>query len=551
MTDNPLPHGGKFDSLNTNMMGFNGAVVTNHWLASSVGKAILEQGGNAFDAACAVSFALGVVEPQMSGIGGDGFIMLYEQRHNKLKVINGTGPAPEYSDKIGNKIPMKGIKSSSVPGLVSAVTEMHENFGKLDLKKCIQPAIDLCSNGVPLSTSQYTTLSGESKMSDYDSSMRIWGDDNDQFKKTGDKITNLDLATSLNEIANEGSDAFYRGKIAEKIIKFSNHHDGLLSSEDLNNFQAEIQDPIRTSYRGFTVYEAPPNSSGITLLQQLNIIENFSPSDLIPLTGPAIHLMVEAKRLSFFDREKYLADPKFVDVPVKRLLSKEYAEGLAKKISIKGPKIPEEDLKLSYKPDVVGDTTYFAVLDNEGNAVSQLQSIQTAWGSGLVVKDTGILMNNRMTYWHLDPTHVNYLVPGKRVRHTMNPVMIFSNENLDSKLKLICGTPGADTQVQTNMQVISALIDHKATVSEAVSLPRWTHYQNLTESTAPHSTPEFVSIEDRVDEKAIRYIESLGHSIKKTEAWGGSGSEGMIHVSPSGLISAAVDPRRDGQALVW
>ena len=546
-----LPHGDNYGSINTNMVGFNAAVVTNHWMASSVGRDILMKGGNAFDAACGISFILGVVEPQMSGIGGDGFIMMYDSKKDKVNVINATGPAPEFSYKIGDKIPIKGISSASVPGLVSGVLKMHKLKGSLSLQECLAPAIEAASNGIALSQDQSASLKSDSKAENFQSSLKIWGDKKKGLKNFGDRVVNKDLAETLKLISIEGEDGFYRGKIADKIVKISEENDGLFSINDFKNFEAEIQDPISTSYRGYEVYEAPPNSSGITLLQQLNIIENFSQKDLSPFSKSAMHLMVEAKRLAFYDRERYLADPKFFDVPVDLMLDKNYAKELSNKININGPRISNKELEINYKPDRVGDTTYFCVVDKEGNSVSQLQSIQTQWGSGMVIEGTGILMNNRMSYWHLDKNHINYLIPGKRVRHTMNPVMVFKSNGSINKLFLVNGTPGADTQVQTNMQVLSSIIDHNFLVGEAVSMPRWTHFQNLTESTIPHSTSEFISLESRFSDEIVKNIEGMGHKINIVGPWEGSGSEGMISISESGLIGAAVDPRRDGQALVW
>lgn len=546
-----LPHGDNYGSINTNMVGFNAAVVTNHWMASSVGRDILMKGGNAFDAACGISFILGVVEPQMSGIGGDGFIMMYDSKKDKVNVINATGPAPEFSYKISDKIPIKGISSASVPGLVSGVLKMHKLKGSLSLQECLAPAIEAASNGIALSQDQSASLKSDSKAENFQSSLKIWGDKKKGLKNFGDRVVNKDLAETLKLISIEGEDGFYRGKIADKIVKISDENDGLFSINDFKNFEAEIQDPISTSYRGYDVYEAPPNSSGITLLQQLNIIENFSQKDLSPFSKSAMHLMVEAKRLAFYDRERYLADPKFFDVPVDLMLDKNYAKELSNKININGPRISNKELEINYKPDRVGDTTYFCVVDKEGNSVSQLQSIQTQWGSGMVIEGTGILMNNRMSYWHLDKNHINYLIPGKRVRHTMNPVMVFKSNGSINKLCLVNGTPGADTQVQTNMQVLSSIIDHNFLVGEAVSMPRWTHFQNLTESTIPHSTSEFISLESRFSDEIVKNIERMGHKINIVGPWEGSGSEGMISISESGLIGAAVDPRRDGQALVW
>ena len=245
-----------------------------------------------------------------------------------------------------------------------------------------------------------------------------------------------------------------------------------------------------------------------------------------------------------------MADPKYSNIPIKKLLSKDYARSQFKLISM-NKRIDEKKLEIDYAPDKVGDTTYFCILDKFGNAVSQLQSIQTQWGSGDVVEGTGILMNNRMTYWHLDKNHINNLVPGKRVRHTMNPVMIFKKDNNKNNLRLICGTPGADTQVQTNMQTISSFIDFNYKVGEAVSMPRWTHYQNLTESTIPHSIKTHINLENRFGDDVKKRLESLGHNVEMCGPWEGKGSEGMISVDDKGLIGGAVDPRRDGQALVW
>jgi len=544
-----LPHGKNLGSVNTNMVGYSSSVVTNHWLASMVGRDILSKGGNAFDAACAVSFMLGVVEPQMSGIGGDGFIMMFDKSEDKVSVINATGPAPEFSNKIDKNLPFKSIRSASIPGLVSGVIKMHESKGSISLEQCMRPAIRAASEGVPLSEDQGQSLLNESEINKFPSSMKIWGK-NRNYKNFGDNVINKDLASTLNKISLNGSSAFYNGEVAKKIVDYSNKNGGYISLKDLEGFEAETVDPISTNYKGYEVYESPPNSSGITLLQQLNIIENFDLSILEPGTHSSIHAMAEAKRLAFYDREKYLADPKYISIPIEKLLSKDYARSQFNLISM-DKRINERKLEINYSPDRVGDTTYFCILDSHGNAISQLQSIQTQWGSGDVVEGTGILMNNRMTYWHLDKNHINNLVPGKRVRHTMNPVMIFKKQNNKNNLRLICGTPGADTQVQTNMQTISSFIDFNYKVGEAVSMPRWTHYQNLTESTIPHSIKTHINLENRFGADVKKRLESLGHNVEMCGPWEGKGSEGMISVDDKGLIGGAVDPRRDGQALVW
>ena len=557
---NSLPHGENKLAVAPEIMGTQGAVVTNHWAASSVGRDILKSGGNAVDASVAISFALGVVEPQSSGLGGDGFMMIYDNEKKRVKVANGTGAAPSLAtvDFYKSGIPLKGILSASIPGLVDAVLAAHEKYGSLSLEKCLEPAISFCKGGFPISAVQSEALKLEKEMLSFETSRKIWAPKGTPAD-FGEIIYNPDLAETIKGIIKYGRDYFYEGKVAKEICDFSKKQGGIFEINDFKDHRMFWQDPIFTNYRDHWVYEAPPNSTGITLLQQLNILENFNQENFDPVSLNAIHLMVEAKKLCFADRENYVADPDFFDVPVSELLSKNYARERASLINLTKV-IPEEEIypgDFLYKnsSQKISETTYFGVIDKSGNAVSALQSIQTNWGSGLVAGDTGILLNNRMTYWHLQPNHPDLLTPKKRVRHTMNPVMIFSEKNKSNhpdNLKLICGTPGADTQVQTNMQVISAFLDSNYQISEAVCLPRWTHLQNLTLSTIPHTTHNALQVENRIDNDVLNKLKNLGHKIDLLEPWGGSGSEGMISINQeTGVFSAAVDPRRDGQAIAW
>jgi gamma-glutamyltranspeptidase/glutathione hydrolase len=252
--------------------------------------------------------------------------------------------------------------------------------------------------------------------------------------------------------------------------------------------------------------------------------------------------MVEAKKLAFADREKYLADPDWTKIPIKGLLSKEYAKDQAKRIN------PDQAATnvMAGIPEKHENTTYFCVADRWGNAVSQLQSLQSGFGSGLIAGNSGILLNNRMTYWHLEADHVDCLMPGKRVRHTMNPVMVFKGD----KLFLICGTPGADTQVQTNLQLITHVIDFGLNVQEAVGAPRWRHCQNPMESTYPHTCPNELQLESRFPESVRQGLSAKGHKLNILSAWGGPGSAQAIMVAPeSGALMGGSDPRRDGYAV--
>jgi gamma-glutamyltranspeptidase len=377
--------------------------------------------------------------------------------------------------------------------------------------------------------------------------------------RAGQWLIQKDLARSLQLIASEGEDGFYRGVIARALDAASRTYAGLIGADDLAGYRAIWQEPIATDYRGYTVLEAPPNSSGHVLLQMINLLEGFDLPALPPNGAEAIHLMVEAKKLAFADREAYLADPDVVDVPIEGLLDRAYARERAATIDPQraaavvaagnpwphAGRSPTPPRKSSPSRD---ETTCFVVADRWGNAVCQLQSIQTSFGSGLVVPGTGILLNNRMTYWHLDVDHVDCLAPGKRVRHTMNPVMV----QRGGDLILLCGTPGADTQVQTNLQVLTHVLDHGFTVVEAVEAPRWRHLQDGTESTVPHTCADELRLEGRYPEDVLADLARRGHPVARLGDWEATGSEMMIQLDPAtGAKFGAADPRRDGYAIGW
>jgi gamma-glutamyltranspeptidase/glutathione hydrolase len=288
----------------------------------------------------------------------------------------------------------------------------------------------------------------------------------------------------------------------------------------------------------------PPNSSGHILLQELNIVEQFDLKSMGCNTAESVHLMVEAKKLSFADREKYMADPDWVDVPIKGMLSKDYAKKQAERIDLSraATDVP------SGGPEQFEDTTCFCTADSAGNAVCVLQSIQSGFGSSLVAGDTGILLNNRMTYWHLEEDHPNCLMPGKRVRHTMNPVIVTK----DGKAFLICGTPGADTQVQTNLQLVTHVVDFGMTPQEAVEAPRWRNLQNPMESTIPHTCEDALQLEGRFPEEVRNELAQRGHELQILGDWAGPGSAQAIQIVPdSNALIGGSDPRRDGYAVGW
>lgn len=561
------PHGQRYEAYRPVVSGRNGMVCSGHPLASEAGISILRRGGNAVDASVAVAAALGVVELQMSGIGGDGFIMVYQRTGGgdgtiagTVQVVNATGPAPRAATRqaYAAGIPMNGIRSMSVPGIVDGWLEAHTRHGRLSLETCFEPAIGLAEDGFPISHKLAASLLEDPSLMQFPSFRAIFGAQG-RLLQPGEILVQADLARSLRAIAQEGRGAFYEGELARAMVATSDRHGGLFHLDDFADYHAQWQEPISTSYRDLLVYESPPNSSGHVLLQELNLIEQLDVASLPCNSAEAIHLMVEAKRLAFADREAYMADPDWVDVPIEGLISKEYGAERARLIdpdrameSVTAGDPwpytgrPRREPRMRGTVAAGGDTTCFAVVDGDGNAVCQLQSIQSILGSALVAEGTGILLNNRMTYWHTTEDHVDRLEPGKRVRHTMNTVMAFR----DRELFMVHGTPGADTQVQTNLQVLTHVADHGMTVTEAVEAPRWRHVGRLTESTIPFGEVDALNLESRFPEDVVADLRRRGHPVEVIGAWEAVGSEVAIQVDHERrALHGACDPRRDGYAV--
>ncbi len=316
----------------------------------------------------------------------------------------------------------------------------------------------------------------------------------------------------------------------------------LVSAADLESFEAEQQEPIGIEYRGFTVLEAPPNSTGFVLLEELKILEHFDLAGMGLLSADAVHVMVEAKKLAFADRERWGADPHSIEAPFAELLSADYAARLAARIEMRRA-AATRNLAGS-----AGDTTYFCTADGEGNAVSGVQSINSGFGSGVMAGDTGILLNNRMSYWHLEPGHPNRLQPGRRVRHTMNPPLVLK----DGGLWCVFGTPGADNQVQINLQVLTAMIDFGLDPQQAAEMPRWTSNVPGQYANWPHDGEDALTIERRFPEAVRRELARRGHPVKTVGDLEGPCSVEIIRRdTASGMLLAGSDPRRDGWALAW
>ena len=401
------------------IIGARGAVAANHPLAAQAGLLALRAGGNAVDAAVATAATLAVVEPMMSGLGGDGFYHVYDQARGRAVVFNGTGPAPAAAtpERYAGGMPRIGPLSVSVPGTVAGLGAMHRDHGRLPWRDLFAEAIAFARDGFG-ATRAYCHFAEEYRstlLADPRSAAIFLADGAPPLLAA--LIIQPELARTLEEIASEGAEAFYRGRLARRLTAAFESAGTLISARDLATFEAERQEPIAIDYHGFTVLEAPPNSTGFVLLEELKILEHFDLAGMGLLSADAVHVMVEAKKLAFADRERWGADPHSIEAPLAQLLSTDYTAQLAGRIDLRRA-APTSPMALA-----AGDTTYFCTADGEGNAVSGVQSINSGFGSGVMAGDTGILLNNRMSYWHLEPGHPNRLQPGRRVQAHDEPAI--------------------------------------------------------------------------------------------------------------------------------
>ena len=522
------------------IMGRNGAVGANHPLATQAGLDILRAGGNAVDAAVAIALTLGVVEPMMSGLGGDGFYHVHVARGGAAKVYNGTGPAPLAAkpEAFPDGMAVHGPRSVSVPASLAALGAMHAAHGRRSWNTLATHAITHAEEGFAATHGYRHFATDNQRQLAADPRSRATFLADGAAPSLAGLIRQPDLAATLAEIAADGADSLYRGALARRFAAGLADAGTLISAADLAACQAEVVDPIAIRYRGFEVRQTPPNSTGFVMLQMLRIVEQFDLAALAP--AERVHVLVEAKKRAFLDRERHGADPRFAAVPLDHLLSDGVAQAHAAAIAMDRA----ADLPLRHGEAAGGDTTYFCVVDAGGNAVSGIQSINSAFGSGVTAGETGILLNNRMAYWHLDPGHPNRLQPGKRVRHTMNAPMVFR----DGALWGVLGTPGADNQVQVNLQVLTAMIDLGADPQTAIELPRWTSSQAGQGANWPHDGDGALTIERDVGAEVLAGMERRGHVLKPVGHLEGPCAMQAIRIMPNGVRMAASDTRRDGWA---
>lgn len=520
----------------------SGMVVCPHHLASQAGLNILQQGGNAVDAAIATNAALGVVYPHMTGLGGDAFWLIYDAKSQQLHGLNGSGRAaqaatPDYYQKQGlSEIPQRGpLAAIMVPGAVDSWWQAHQRFGHLPWEQILHPALGLAEQGYLVSDSQVRWT-----RADADELRRYSGSEvpflpGGKLPEPGQKISNPDLAQSLKQLAQTGRDGFYQGAIARQITTHLASLGGLLTPEDFAQHTSTWVDPITTTYRGYTVCELPPNTQGFALLQMLNLIEPFDLQAMGHGTADYYHLMVEATKLAFADRDRWVSDPAFAKIPVQELISKGYCDRRRARLNL--------TMAQSYQPGAVGgDTTYSAFVDRQGNAVSLIQSLYFDFGSAVVPPGTGIVLQNRGNCFRLDPKHPNCLAPGKRSFHTLMPAMVL---HPDGTPYLVLGTMGGEGQPQTQLAMLTRVLDFGFDPQTAIDLPRWVWGRTWG------NTSVFLNLENRIPKEIGSELTKRGHDVKVAPAWTDQmGHAHMIRINrESGELQGGCDPRSDGAAL--
>ncbi|HUQ90827.1 MAG TPA: gamma-glutamyltransferase [Bryobacteraceae bacterium] len=518
----------------------NGIVATSQTLASQAGAQVLSRGGNAMDAAIAANAALGVLEPMSCGIGGDLFALYYEAKTGKLTGINASGPAPAAMTiaklkELGNySMPQDGIHSVTVPGCVDGWRKLHGKFGRAPWKELFQPARYYAREGFPLTEiiqDHWRINAGKLHHSDYSRKTFLR---EGRAPDVGGIIRNKDLARALDLIAEQGADAFYKGPVGAALIATSKKLGGLMEPSDLSAFSAEWVEPIRTTYRGWTVYELPPNSSGVAALEMLNIMEHLPLKEQPAHSALAYHYKMEAQKLAYQDLKRYLADPRFAAVPLGGMLSKSYAQERAKLID---PDKARCDFEPGQPLPSAGDTIYLSAIDKDGNIASLIQSIYVSFGSAVAVEGFGFHLHNRGGLFEFNETHPNALAPKKRPFHTIIPAFM---EN--GNVRIGFGIMGGLNQAQAHAQFVSNVVDHGMNIQLALEAPRFT---KLNFSGCD------VMVEARIPLAVREALTGKGHRLDVQGDFSGwmGGGQAVMRDYDAKVNYAGSSPQKDGAAV--
>ena len=572
--DNPQATAG---SWRPTVVAQHGMVAAGHPLAAEAGLRLLKAGGNAIDAAIATWAVQGEVEPGMTGLGADMFILYYEAKTGTVKFINGTGYAAQAATidfyKAKGGIPDEGPLSISVPGAVGGAAYAVKKYGSKPLNDVLAPAIEIADGGFPVSEALAGGIrSARNKLANFPSSTKIYFK-NGQPLEMGDIIKNPDLARTLRTIAAQGAEPFYRGAVARNTVAFLKSNGGIISDADLSDYAPFEDTAIHVNYRGTDVYECPPNSQGFVMLEALNILEGYNLKELGRNSVPYLHAVTESLKLSFADRNAFVGDPKFVkNIPMAALLSKEYAAARRTQIdpnkAIVGEPLPGDPGRMkataagqqayaaplptpttvrAFDPDeILNLTTYLAVVDKDHNMVSITSSLLSGFGSGVVVEGGGFLMNDRMRYFYLDAKNVNSLEPRKRVRQTINPAMALRN----GKPWIAFGTPGSDTQPQTQLQFFLNVAEFGLNVQEALEQPTVIS-NSFQDSYQPHDVKGMLLTPALLPQAVKDGLSAKGHRLDIRNVKG-VGSVKAILIDPrTGVLMGGVSPTGDSYVMAW
>ena len=524
-------------------IGQSGMVVSQNQASSDIGIQILDMGGNAVDAAVAVGFSLAITLPRAGNLGGGGFMLVYLKDEDKTIAVDFRSASPKNITQddflfLKNNYDQRryGYKASGVPGTVAGLIQTHERYGKLPLRRILKPVINQARKGLDVSYDLNQAIGSANQIALDVESTNIYLQDNNPVSEHS-KMIRKDLAWTINEIAKNGDEAFYEGSIAKKIIQAMNENDGYISAKDLQEYQPRFSEPIKTTYRGLTVFAHPPPAGGAAvLLESLNILENFSVTDMGAQSAQFLHLLAEALQRGHMDRSRFMGDPEFYDVPIQKIISKKRANTLAKEINLASVTPPG-----NLNPDSLfyegENTTHYSIVDRDGNAVSNTYTLGYSFGSGVTIPGTGILMDNQMNNFAYQygeegiidrsASEGNKFEPGKRPMSTMTPVIVFDENNA---LKLISGSPGGALIPAAVLRVITGIIDFDLNLGEATMLPRihkdWPY--------------ESLRIEKGISSDTKKVLESFGHELEESKTMGSTQS---ILISSQGIEGYA-DLRR-------
>jgi gamma-glutamyltranspeptidase/glutathione hydrolase len=536
---------GELFSTRSEVIAENGMVATSHPLATQIGIDILKDGGNAIDAAIAANAAIGLMEPTGNGIGGDLFAIIWVEKDKKLYGLNASGRSPKnltldyFKENNMTQIPAYGPLPVSVPGCVDGWFEMHKRFGKISMEDILNPAINYAENGFPVTelVSYYMEIANKNfnQYPNFKETYHI----NGYTPKKGQLFKNKDLGKTLRLIAKKGRKGFYEGPVAKTISDFIIDQGGFLSFKDLKNHSSDWIEPVSTNYRGYDIWELPPNGQGIAALQILNLLESFDIKSMGFGSAEYIHHFVEAKKIAFADRAKYYADMDFNNIPVDYLISKEYANQRRQEIN------KSKAAKTVAAGEIEnGDTIYLTTSDNEGNMVSLIQSNYRGMGSGMVPPGLGFMLQDRGELFSLEEGHYNLYEPEKRPFHTIIPAFITK----DKKPYVSFGLMGGAMQPQGHAQIVINLIDFEMNLQEAGDAPRIRHVSNQQPTGGTMLDGGELSLESGFDYKEIRKLQKYGHKIIFSLGSFG-GYQAIMFDEKLGVFFGASESRKDGSAM--